>query len=387
MDIGADPREGPFQAVGVAPGRAKDRAPRRLRVRVRPPRGSRRVIGGARRGSRRVLGGARRGVRSVPAWMFRGYNQANAGDLAAAIAFNALVALVPTALLLVFLAGLFFRDERVLQTAILATLWALPSQAARDALEGVLLAKRNTGLFGILSVLGFAWIGVNFVASLGRGMNRIYGVPNRRYVHERLRGFVVIVLFSFLLALAAIAAVLPTLFVRGEVRLYFERWWLNSGWGQTISYGVAVAVATLLFLTIYRAVPNARQRFLDIWPGTLVAATLFIVLVQAFPIYLRFFVQRNLYGDALLLVSLFVTWFYLMAHVLLFGTFVNASWQHRRRCAGKERGLIAIRMPSGLTRWMRRGQARAAGLPVAADPCDIGVPGDESPDRAAGSSA
>ncbi|CAA9566139.1 MAG: hypothetical protein AVDCRST_MAG70-2055 [uncultured Thermomicrobiales bacterium] len=364
MDIGVDPREGHFQAVAAAPGRARDRAPRRSRVRIRPPRASRQVIGGARRG-----------IRAVPAWMYRGYNQAGAGDLAAAIAFNALVALVPTALLLVFLAGLLFRDDRVLQTAILATLWALPGESARDALAGVLHAKRNTGLFGILSVVGFAWIGVNFVASLGRGMNRIYGVPNRRYVHERLRGFVVIVLFSFLLAFAAIAAVLPTLFIRGDVRLYFERWFVASGWGQIISYGVAVLVSALLFLTIYRAVPNARQRFLDIWPGALVATVLFLLLVQAFPLYLRFFVRRNLYGDALLLVSLFVTWFYLMAHVLLFGTFVNATWQHRRRCHGQDRALIALRLPSGLTRWVRRDKAVAAGLPVAADPCDVPAPG------------
>ncbi len=368
MDIGADPRNREMLAVAAAPGRVRDRPPRRSRVRVRPPRGSRQVIGGARRG-----------FRIVPRWMIRGYNQAGAGDLAAAIAFNALVALVPTALLLVFLAGLLFRDGQVLQIAILATFWALPSDAARDALEGVLLAKRNTGLFGILSVVGFAWIGVNFVASLGRGMNRIYGVRNRRYVHERLRGFVVIVVISFLLALAAIAAVLPTLFIRGDVRLYFEQWWLDEGSGQAISYAVAMAVALLLFLMIYRVVPNARQRFLDVWPGSLVATVLFLLLVQAFPLYLRFFVRRNLYGDALLLVSLFVTWFYLMAHVLLFGTFVNATWQHHRRCAGKEGSLVRIRLPTGILRWVRRDQARAAGVPVAADPCDIPAPGAEVP--------
>ncbi|HEV2108718.1 MAG TPA: YihY/virulence factor BrkB family protein [Thermomicrobiales bacterium] len=318
----------------------------------------------------RALRRARRGLWAIPRWMIRGYNEANAGDLAAAIAFNALVAMVPVALLMVALAGLLFRSDQVLRMALLASVWALPGRSASEALDTVLQAKRNSGIFGLLSLLGFTWIGANFVASLGRGMNRIYGVRNRRFVHERLRGLVVIVVLSCLLGLAAIAAVLPTLFIKQDVRTYFEQWIFNTTSVQFLSYGLALLAAFILFATIYRVVPNAGQRTLDILPGAVVAALLFVLLVQAFPLYIRFVRQGNLYGQALLLISLFVSWFYLMAHVLLFGTYVNATWQHYRQCRGRRRSLFPFRLPTGKIRWLSRREAQDRGIPVGSDPCE-----------------
>src|SRR6478672_12256273 len=63
---------------------------------------------------------------AVPGWMIRGYQQANAGDLAAALAFNALVALVPTMFLLISIAGLFLKVNQVLVVPMYASFWGLP---------------------------------------------------------------------------------------------------------------------------------------------------------------------------------------------------------------------------------------------------------------------
>ncbi|MGI8644396.1 MAG: YihY/virulence factor BrkB family protein [Thermomicrobiales bacterium] len=318
----------------------------------------------------RVLRQARRGVGAIPSWLIRGYNEANAGDLAAAIAFNALIALVPTTLLLVSLAGMLFRNDEVLRAALLASVWAVPNKNVNEALETVLSAKRNSGIFGLLSLAGFTWVGANFVASLARGMNRIYGVRNRRFMHERMRSLVVIILFSILLATSAFAATLPTLFVKQDVRGYFERWIFNSSHIQLVSYGLALAAALFLFAMLYRIVPNSGQRLLDIWPGAVVAALLFVMLVQVFPLYIRFVGRRNVYGGTFLFATLLVTWFYLMAHAMLFGTYVNATWQHHRRCQGKDGSLLPFRLSTGQIRWLSRGDARKRGLTVGADPCE-----------------
>lgn len=351
------PSELPRRRVPTSIRRRTER-PRRVSVAMRP----------ARR-HRRVFRHARRGVGALPKWLIRGYTEANAGDLAAAIAFNALIAMVPTALLLVSLAGILLQNDEVLKTAILASVWALPTKEAKDALDTVLHAKRNSGIFGLLSLVGFTWIGANFMAALGRGMNRIYGVRNRRFVHERMRGVTVIVVFSVLLAVSAFAAALPTLFVNQDVSSYFEQWIITSGSVQMVSYGLALAAALLLFTTLYRVVPNAGQRVLDVWPGAVVAALLFVLLVQVFPLYIRFVGRRNIYGGTLLFATLLVTWFYIMAHVLLFGTYVNVTWQHYRRCQGKDRSLLPFRLSTGQIRWLSRGDARKRGLPVGANPC------------------
>jgi membrane protein len=272
-------------------------------------------------------------------WLVRGYFEAEAGDLAAIIAFRGLVALVPTVLLVVAVAGLFLRQERVMETAILASIWALPPSGARDALDAVLTARRESAWFGFSSAVGFVWIGTSFVTALARGMNRVYGVPNRHVVHQRLRAFAIVVVFAALFVVATLAAAVPTFFVNRRLGAYFESWTLASWQGQVISYSLALIAATVLFGVLYRAIPNAGQRLDDVWPGSLVGATLFVAMTQAFPLYIRVYGQANRFGAVFGLIWLLVTWFYVLAHVLLFGTYVNATYQrHRRaRCSRDER--------------------------------------------------
>lgn len=265
-------------------------------------------------------------------WMVRGYQQANAGDLAAAVAFNALVALIPTFLLCLSVAGLFFRSDEVFTSTIYASLWGLPRSAAGDSLEAVLTAKRSSSWLGALSLAGFAWTGAGFVGCLARSMNRIYGVPGCGYMCEKRRGFFVILAFAALFILALLASTVPTLFVRTELPAYFESWALAAGWYQVLGYAVAFFATVALFAMLYRVVPNAGQQLRDIWPGTLTAATLFVVMAQVFPLYLRLLGGTNRYGAAFGLLTLLVAWFYVLAHLLLFGTYVNATHQrHRRR--------------------------------------------------------
>ncbi|MCC6792177.1 MAG: YihY/virulence factor BrkB family protein [Thermomicrobiales bacterium] len=265
-------------------------------------------------------------------WMLRGYQQANAGDLAAAVAYNALVALIPTFLLCLSVAGLFFRSDEVFTSTIYASLWGLPSSAAGDSLEAVLTAKRSSSWLGALSLAGFAWTGAGFVGCLARSMNRIYGVPGCGYMCEKRRGFFVILAFAALFILALVASTVPTFFVRTDLPAYFESWALAAGWYQVLGYVVAFAATVALFGMLYRVVPNAGQRLLDIWPGTLAAATLFVVMAQVFPLYLRLIGGANRYGAAFGLLTLLVAWFYVLAHLLLFGAYINATHQrHRRR--------------------------------------------------------
>lgn len=287
--------------------------------------------------SRGWTGRSRSLLRSTLAWLYRGYNEVNAGDLAAAIAFNALVALGPTLLMLVSVGGLFLKQDEVLRTAIYVSVWAVPGGDAQEAIQGVLKARQNSLWFGAASLLGFAYVGTNFITCLARSMNVIYRVKSRRFVCERLYNVAVTVLFAILFVIAASAATIPTLFVKRSLPLYFETWALAGGRAQIFGYVLSVVAALALFVLIYRIVPNAGQRLLDVWPGTLTAAVLFVGIVQVFPLYLRVFGGFNRYGQFFGFVSLLVAWFYLLAHVVLFGTYVNATYQRYRRARAGRR--------------------------------------------------
>ncbi len=267
-------------------------------------------------------------------WMIRGYQETNATDLASAIAFQALVAIVPMFLLLISVAGLFLQDSWVLQQAILTIAWVLPKSASGDAFTAAFQARSNSGFYGALSLLGFAWVGTGFVSALARSMNRIYRVPNAGYIKEKQRGFIVILLFALFFMISASSSIVTTFFVGDRERLpvIFQRWVLANTTGQVIAYTVALLSSFLLFMTIYRLIPNAKQRITDVWPGAVVGALLFLAVTQVFPIYLRWLGGANRYGVALGLLSLMVAAFYAIAHVILFGTYINATWmRHRER--------------------------------------------------------
>ena len=289
--------------------------------------------GGGRLAQRRRTHG--RGLRArVEAafyWFLRGYQQANAGDLAAAVAFNALVALIPTFLLTLSVAGLFFRMDEVFANSVYASVWGLPAGAAGDALETMLTARRSSSWIGALSLVGFAWTGAGFVGCLSRSMNRIYGTTGCGYMCEKRRGFFVIIAFATLFTVALLSSTVPTLFVRTDLPLYFEEWALAAGRVQIIGYAFALVATILFFGMLYRVVPNAGQTLRTIWPGTFTAAALFVAMAQVFPIYLRLLGGTNRYGAAFGLLTLMVAWFYVLAHLILFGTYVNATYQRRRR--------------------------------------------------------
>lgn len=283
----------------------------------------------------RAVGGWRQLAERVVRWMLDGYQRVNAGDLAAAVAFNALLAIVPTILLMITVAGLLLRDERLFGDVASATQWLLPAGLSEDSIQALIEARQRSGIFAVASLVGFLWVGANFFASLGRSMNRVYEVPDPAPVKQRLRGFCVVVAFAVLFIVTTVAALLPSLFfgdAPAALPLGIGDWPLVHGIYQALSYVVAVLAAILLFGMLFRVVPNAGQRVDDVLPGTVVIAFLFVGLVQIFPLYLSLVRGFNPIGSAFAFLPLLLVWFYLLAHLLLFGAYINATYRQFRRC-------------------------------------------------------
>jgi membrane protein len=277
----------------------------------------------------------------IPRWMYRGFTEKNAGDLAAAVAYHALVALVPMFLLLVTIGGLFLQSDTVLFRAEETIRTVFGSGAVAVAFQDALDARNNSGLFGLFSFLGFAWAGTGFVSSLARSMNAVYGVRNASYVNEKQRGFIVIIIFSIFFIISSASSIITTFFVNQDLPTMLDEWWFATVENQIVGYAIAYASAVLLFVVIYRVVPNAGQRLVDIWPGSLIAAVLFSITTQAFPIYIRLLGGANRYGVALGLVSLIVAAVYILAHIMLFGAYVNAGYLRRKRQRSRAEAIRA----------------------------------------------
>jgi membrane protein len=252
--------------------------------------------------------------------------------------------MVPIFFLLVGVGGLFLRNDSVMSAATRAIQVIFPQgTGSTEAFRAAIEARQNSGLLSLVSFIGFAWVGTGLISSMARGMNRIYGVRNLSFVSEKQRGFVVILLFLLLFVLSIFTSVLPTVILLLDLPEVLDRLFLTSRFNQLVAYGVAFVSTILLFLVIYRIVPNARQRFLDVWPGTLMASLLFVLLTQVFPVYIRMVGGVNRYGQLLGLLSLIVAALYFLAHIILFGAYINATWQRRREREATRRRIRRAR--------------------------------------------
>jgi uncharacterized BrkB/YihY/UPF0761 family membrane protein len=56
--------------------------------------------------------------------------------------------------------------------------------------------------------------------------------------------------------------------------------------GRLIGWIISIASAILMFLLLYKILPNKPQGWKQTLPGALMAAVLFFVLLQLFPLYI-----------------------------------------------------------------------------------------------------
>lgn len=273
-------------------------------------------------------------ARRIVGWLVSGFRRSRANDLAAGIAYYALLSVVPILLGLVSIFGLVLRTDEGYRQAVELVLWIVPEGLAGDSLDVLPQVRDQSGTFGLVSLVGFLWVGSTFFAALGRAMNRVYAVPDRPPLQQRLRAFVSVITFAVLFTVSVVAAIVPTVVLgidEDSLPLGLERWPLFVGLYQALAYAAAVLTATMMFGVIFRLVPAAGQRLPDIVPGAVVIGLAFVILAQAFPVYLRIVRDWNLIGGTAGLLSLVLIWFYILGHLFLFGAYINATWQRHRR--------------------------------------------------------
>lgn len=248
-------------------------------------------------------------------------------DLAILLAWGTLNTLFPVVLGLTAIAGLVLRDEQRLQELNSAMLQLLPGDVA-EPLRKVLDDTRKSA--AALGVVGFTLLLVNgsgFFANMESVFNRAYRVPDRGFVMQRVVAIIMLVIAAVLLILSTSAYSVGNMLATASDWLVglvpFEvpgRGILGIALGSALS--IVLAFAT--FATLYIVLPNRRHGLKQVLPGSILAAVLFFLILQLFPIYLSFFGQSfqtyAVFGMFLLLMF----WCYLLGIILVLGAELNA---------------------------------------------------------------
>lgn len=263
-----------------------------------------------------------------------GFNEANAADVAAALAYYTIFSLFPLLLALIAVGSFFLEGEQVKQQVVTFVMRVVPisRNLIRSNIDQVL---ERRGTVGVASLVGLLWSGTGvFTVLLGHVNLAWDGAQERGFVERRLLGLGIgllgilatVLLLSFLST--PVLNVLPRLEFRlGDRVAIFDRplWTL-------ISSGIPVLFTFLTFLALYRWAPNTHVRWSEaLWPALLVAfAWELVKRVFAWYVSSDLVQYRLVYGSLGAVVALLL-WIYLSGTLVLFGAHLSAAIARSRR--------------------------------------------------------
>jgi YihY family inner membrane protein len=195
-----------------------------------------------------------------------------------------------------------------------------PSQVG-DLLSFIEETSELSGLLGAASVIGLLWSGCWLFQTMEFVFNHFYGTPDRGYREQVLMAVAMMVLYAALFTLSVLAPVTETFLVAVSDRAVPLD---LAGFDPVIGWLLALGSAVVMFLAIYRVIPNTPLRLADVWPGALLAGVLFVLLSQVFPLYLRILGGSYAAYRTLGLFLMLTTWFYCLAVILVLGVELNA---------------------------------------------------------------
>ncbi|MET8279523.1 YihY/virulence factor BrkB family protein [Micromonospora sp. NPDC005174] len=269
----------------------------------------------------------------------------NCSDWAAALTYYGVLALFPSAIVVVALVGLVSSGERTLDTVVdLANQVGAGSVVADEdggvvgVIRSVVLQQSNTKVLLSFGLLGALWSASGFIGAFTRASNAIYGVDEGRPVW-RLRPLQIGLAAVTLVLLAVVAL---ALIVSGPVTDAVGDLINAGGLARTVwsvaKWPVLALVMMVLLSLLFWIAPNVRQpRFRWLTPGGAVALLSWAVVSFGFGFYVaNFATYKTTYGSLGAAIA-FLVWLYLSNSALMLGVQINAEVQRGRQLqAGAE---------------------------------------------------
>ncbi|MEU7921655.1 YihY/virulence factor BrkB family protein [Micromonospora zamorensis] len=263
----------------------------------------------------------------------------NCSDWAAALTYYGVLALFPSAIVIVALVGLVSSGEQTVDTIVeLANQVGAGSVLSDDedgvvgVIRTVVLDQSNPKLLLSFGLLGALWSASGFIGAFTRASNAIYGVDEGRPVWK-LRPLQ-IGLAAITLVLLAVVAL--GLIVSGPVTDAVGDLINAGGLARTVwsvaKWPVLAMIMMSLLSLLFWIAPNVRQpRFRWLTPGGAVALVSWAVASFGFGLYVTNFSSYDTTYGSLGAAIAFLVWLYLSNSALMLGVQINAEVQRGRQ--------------------------------------------------------
>lgn len=253
----------------------------------------------------------------------RKYQEAEVTNSSVVIAYYLLLSFFPIVIIIGNLLPLLNLD---INTILPYFSTIIPEAIYKEIVETIhrLLTSSSSGMlsFGIVAAFWAASKGMN---AMQVSMNKAYGVePRKNMFVIRLASLA----FTLILVLGIVALVL--VFSFGQVVLNYLTPLLQLpeelvAIFQSVKWPVTLFLLLFVFTLVYYMVPNAQVKVKFVLPGAIFATIGWVLLSQAFAIYVRYFSGRTLsYGSVGIFIVLML-WLNGSGIVLTLGAVINAS--------------------------------------------------------------
>ena len=263
--------------------------------------------------------------------------------LAQALAFSLLTALVPIAVLLLGIFGVFFGSldksaSNKLIGNLSKSLQGTPLSSQDVITSALHRLTSSSGLLIFVAIVVALIFGSRLFTLMEMCFDVIYRLQPRSFAKKNIVAIIMLALFVIFTPVLVLASTVP-----GIVLSLLQNTPVGDNNTITTIFGIlsSLIVAFLLFEVFYVFIPNRTQnvqsimhRFSTSWKGALVAAIVLELMLLFFPTYIRLFTKG--YVGQIGLILAVVAFFYLFALIILLGAEVNAFFEEGIRPASSD---------------------------------------------------
>lgn len=258
----------------------------------------------------------------------QGFGDDNVTRLSASLAYATLFSIIPFLSLLVTI-GVYFHMDLAgqLYTQLEPVVGAEVVEHLRNILESA--EDTDSSTWATIISLGVSIFGATAIfAEIQGSLNTIWGikaVPKKswlKYIQNRLLSFSIILVFAFIL--------LITFSITNIIGNLSDRFMANyPGVAQSlvkiVGLIINVCVTTVIFVLLFKILPDAKIKSKDILVGALATTVLFLVGQWGISLYIGIANVGSVYGAAAFMAIL-ITWIYYSAMIIYIGAEFTEAW-------------------------------------------------------------
>lgn len=239
------------------------------------------------------------------------------------LAFITLLSLFPFLVFLVAIASSIGREEYGIRF-INDFLLLLPNDVVSVIKPRIdeILSGPPQGLL-TLAVIGILWTSSSAVEGIRTILNRAYRVDTPpKYIFRRMMSMLQIIILTFAVLLAMFFMTLSP-----DVAEFLEKTLsIKIKFFQDFSNLRYIISSIVLFFSLalsYYILPNIKQSFIRVMPGTIIVLVFWMMVAAIFSTYISYFRQVSIIYGSLASIILTLLFFYILAIIYIYGAEFN----------------------------------------------------------------